>query len=351
MPGCDEYWELISARLDGALSPEEEARLEAHLASCPDCRAAEEELSAIHRGLEALPPIEPPAGLTERIMAAVEADAVVPLPVKKRAPWRKWLASAAVLAVILGGTAVLRPWQALNASGHSSDSTASAAEMAPAMAEDTERAAAGGETPSEYSEAGVLSAEDTAAGAEPSAAAVSEKAVPPSGPASSALSSSPEEAAPEEYFAPFSASSAPASPDGGSSGSAGKADGTPAPQNSQFTAGQEPQTSVTPREALELAAASLPESSDGTAEYSDTDGVLFCTVRMAGEEGDRQTCTVTYDGLSSDGAYYLFSLSRESQSKEPDEPSRCAVSTDGASVIWEGDASDSGGIFPASPAQ
>ena len=32
---CEEYEILLSARLDGALTPEETARLEAHLASAP----------------------------------------------------------------------------------------------------------------------------------------------------------------------------------------------------------------------------------------------------------------------------------------------------------------------------
>ena len=32
------YEALISARLDGELSPEEEARLEEHLAVCPACQ-------------------------------------------------------------------------------------------------------------------------------------------------------------------------------------------------------------------------------------------------------------------------------------------------------------------------
>ena len=49
---CDEALELISARLDGALSPDGEAALEAHLAQCPACGALladlEEILSLIH---------------------------------------------------------------------------------------------------------------------------------------------------------------------------------------------------------------------------------------------------------------------------------------------------------------
>ena len=109
MTHCDEYVELISAALDGALSPEEQARLEAHLAQCPDCRTLYEDLSKLRQALRELPPMEIPAGLTERIMHAGAAEAaetkVVPLPAKKPVSlrWRKWAATAAVLALILAG--------------------------------------------------------------------------------------------------------------------------------------------------------------------------------------------------------------------------------------------------------
>ena len=44
---CDRFTELLSARLDGALTPEEERELEEHLAACPDCRAVGAQLSAL----------------------------------------------------------------------------------------------------------------------------------------------------------------------------------------------------------------------------------------------------------------------------------------------------------------
>lgn len=110
MAHCDESIELISAALDGALSPEEQTRLEAHLAQCPDCKALYEDLTCIHQNLLDLPPVEVPQGLTERIMEAVAAEAaqskVVPLPQPKKSafPWQRWAATAAAVAVvILGG--------------------------------------------------------------------------------------------------------------------------------------------------------------------------------------------------------------------------------------------------------
>lgn len=115
MPHCDEYLELISAAVDGALSPAEQKKLESHLASCPECRALYEELTALHAALSDLPPVEVPAGLTERIMDAVAAEQVLPFaPAGKKKPpvrrWR-WLTSAAVLALVLAGTWGLRPWE------------------------------------------------------------------------------------------------------------------------------------------------------------------------------------------------------------------------------------------------
>lgn len=116
MSNCDEYLELISARLDGALSPEENTRLEEHLAGCPDCRALAEELSALHAAVAALPPVAPPPDLAGRVMEAVRADNTIPfVPGEAKARARRrnqWLATAAVLAVILVGAGALRPWMA-----------------------------------------------------------------------------------------------------------------------------------------------------------------------------------------------------------------------------------------------
>ena len=115
MAHCDEYMELISASLDGALSPAEAEKLNAHLAQCPECRALSEELTALHAALSDLPPVEVPSGLTERIMAAVAAEQVLPFtPAEKKKSsirWQRWLASAAVLAVVLLGTWSWKPWE------------------------------------------------------------------------------------------------------------------------------------------------------------------------------------------------------------------------------------------------
>lgn len=115
MAHCEEYFELISAAVDGALSPDQQSALEAHLNQCPECAALLEELTAIHAALGELPPVEIPAHLTQRIMAAVAAEQVIPFAPagKKNNPrrWRQWAASAAVLAVVLMGTWGWKPWE------------------------------------------------------------------------------------------------------------------------------------------------------------------------------------------------------------------------------------------------
>lgn len=132
MAHCDEYLELISASLDGALSPEAQEKLNAHLASCAECQKLYDDLSALHAALADLPPVEVPAGLKDRIMDAVAAEAgntkVLPFAPKekKNSPihWQRWLASAAVLAVVVMGTWSWKPWESAADCPRSAESAA-----------------------------------------------------------------------------------------------------------------------------------------------------------------------------------------------------------------------------------
>lgn len=106
MTDCDRALELISAGLDGALTPEEKDWLEKHLEHCPACRALDADLASLHQLLPTLAP-EPPAELKERIMDAVRAEKTVPFPApgqKKPRRWKAWVSVAAVAALVfLGG--------------------------------------------------------------------------------------------------------------------------------------------------------------------------------------------------------------------------------------------------------
>lgn len=109
MGRCEDYLELISAGLDGELTAEESAALEAHLAQCSACRAAQEELAALQAQVAALR-AEPPADLTEQIMARVRAEAApIPFPAERpaRRSRRAWGSLAAVLALALLGGSLL----------------------------------------------------------------------------------------------------------------------------------------------------------------------------------------------------------------------------------------------------
>lgn len=118
MTDCDRALELISAGLDGVLTPEEKDWLEKHLEHCPACRALDADLASLHQLLPTLAP-EPPAELKERIMDAVRAEKTVAFPdpaqKKPRLRWKAWVSVAAVAALVfLGGRAAL---PALNSGG------------------------------------------------------------------------------------------------------------------------------------------------------------------------------------------------------------------------------------------
>ena len=131
----DEYVDLISAAMDGTLSPADRAKLEAHLAGCPDCQALYDDLVDIQQTLQALPSAGAPAGLTDRVMAAVRADNVTPITVKKPAfQWKRWAATAAILALILAGAGGLGLLSGREVMGPPTGETPTPEAIDPAMA-------------------------------------------------------------------------------------------------------------------------------------------------------------------------------------------------------------------------
>jgi anti-sigma factor RsiW len=106
-PECAEARLLLQAELDGELEPGRVAGLAAHVAECPGCAAARQELGALSRALRAALPYHPaPAGLREALTARLAA-APPPRPVPA-ARWRPagagfaaGLALAASLALVL----------------------------------------------------------------------------------------------------------------------------------------------------------------------------------------------------------------------------------------------------------
>lgn len=109
--------ELIAAHALRALDPDEEARVEQHVAECPECMAALRELEAVASALAyAAPRAQPPAELRTRVLASVapvvaaQPEAERPLAAKRpgrsRMPawWPRFSAVAVpVLAVAVVG--------------------------------------------------------------------------------------------------------------------------------------------------------------------------------------------------------------------------------------------------------
>lgn len=86
MLDCEQALDLISAKLDGALTAEESAALEEHLAACPGMPALLADFEELHLELPKLA-AQPPADLKDNIMAEVRRSKVTPFQGKKK-QWR-----------------------------------------------------------------------------------------------------------------------------------------------------------------------------------------------------------------------------------------------------------------------
>ena len=95
MTECEKYRGLVSCLIDGEITGAEKARLDAHLASCPACRAYQSLLEDL-----TLEQKDPPASLLSNVM-----DAARKAPKPKNVIARRWVtgsvAAAACLAVIV----------------------------------------------------------------------------------------------------------------------------------------------------------------------------------------------------------------------------------------------------------
>ena len=94
------FEELICAGLDGELTAEQQAALDAHLAECEQCRAFRDALEAVE-GVSTRHLPDPPAELTANVMAAVRAQAKQKKKGKILAFPGRSLAVAAAAALVL----------------------------------------------------------------------------------------------------------------------------------------------------------------------------------------------------------------------------------------------------------
>ena len=139
MKYCNDYAALLDLFVDGELTPAEMADVQAHLDTCPGCRAYVDDALAVRAAFPDVEETVVPEGFAEGVMAAVAASAKK--TVKKKNRWMQVaMPLAACLAVVIvlqnGPVGVGRSWSAGSAK---TESALAAAE--PAMAETTAEAA------------------------------------------------------------------------------------------------------------------------------------------------------------------------------------------------------------------
>ena len=100
---CEEARDLAAEMALGTLAGDDRARLITHLASCSQCRGLVEELSVVADSLLLLAPEhEPPAGFENAFLAQFKSPA--------RRSRLQWLATAAAVLVLIGGSAGTALW-------------------------------------------------------------------------------------------------------------------------------------------------------------------------------------------------------------------------------------------------
>jgi len=162
MKYCDDYAATLDLFVDGELTPAEMADVQAHLDTCPGCRAYVDDAMALRAAFPDVEETVVPEGFADSVMAAVAASA----PAAKK-PVRKnlWLKTLMPLAACLAVVIVLRNGPVTGGSGGwgmgASKATATpSASAAPAAAEAAPEAPAAA-APREINEAVTA---DTAAG-------------------------------------------------------------------------------------------------------------------------------------------------------------------------------------------
>ena len=98
MRGCEDYFELLSAHIDGELTVEEASRLEDHLRGCEACRRELADMQRVWDGLGVLEDVEPSSHLAARVLDRTLTDASA---AGANVPRRRWLYPAAAVAAVL----------------------------------------------------------------------------------------------------------------------------------------------------------------------------------------------------------------------------------------------------------
>ncbi len=111
--------EILDAYAEGALSREERARADAHLAVCATCRLAVVSLAQVGDLLRDEPRVAPPADLAATVIATLEPS-LAPVPAARPVRWN-WprlalnglaAALAWILLILLGGQTIVAAYRA-----------------------------------------------------------------------------------------------------------------------------------------------------------------------------------------------------------------------------------------------
>lgn len=100
MESCKFNQILLDLFVDGELSPEEMHNVQAHLDTCPACRACVDDALAIRAAFPTVEDTPVPDGFTEAVMAAISAQGAKKKP--SRAPWKKALLPLAACFALVG---------------------------------------------------------------------------------------------------------------------------------------------------------------------------------------------------------------------------------------------------------
>ena len=284
MLDCEQALELISAKLDGALTAEESAQLEEHLAACPACRALLADFEELHMELPRLA-AQPPADLKDNIMAEVRRSKVTPFQGKKKQwRWRSLASLAAVLVLVLVGSSALRQWD--GAASRTAQAPAAGADVA--AAQDTGNPAPAAIAPEEQEETG--SGEKSGRNLEDSGGPAVQEEDGPAENTAPLPTTAPAQAAPTEVPGVYAVQ----------------------PETRTNSAG------LTQDEALKKLALYLGWPEDGLT--ADSSGVL---TGPAGDDGTTRTITCT--GLNEAGTGWMCQV--EEVSPGPDGTASCTTYT------------------------
>ena len=104
---CQDIRELFSARVDDALSADERARLDAHLATCAECAGEWLRFERTVGLLRATEPARAPAGFVDRVLAARPRPWYRRLAREMLVPWPVKVPLEAAAIVLVAGLAVM----------------------------------------------------------------------------------------------------------------------------------------------------------------------------------------------------------------------------------------------------